>query len=118
RRLALERLSHPMLVKRHAADARAIGTEGMDIAIADTRPVDELDAELERRLRLRHQVAFVEPQAPLEEANVRQRRLADADGTDFFGFDPTTAPKPGLERSGERGRRRPARGPAAHDDAS
>ena len=56
-------LAQPVVMERHAGDARAVGAEGMDVAVADARPVDELDAELERGLGLRHQLALVDADA-------------------------------------------------------
>ena len=37
------------LVEMHALEIVAVIAEGMEIALADPAPVDELDAELERR---------------------------------------------------------------------
>ncbi len=59
----------------------------MDVAVADARPVDEFDAELERGLGLRHELALVDADALVEEADVRQRGLADADDADLARLD-------------------------------
>ena len=56
------------------------------------RPVHELDAELERGLGLRHQLALVDADAAVEEADVRQRGFAHADDADLAGFDQADLP--------------------------
>src|SRR5690606_40423928 len=67
----LQRPLEPMLMKCHPTDARPECTERMDVAVADSCPVDEFDAELESGLRLRHQLALVQPDTPVEIADVR-----------------------------------------------
>ncbi len=88
----------------------------MDVAVADARPVHELDAELERRLGLGHQVGLVDTDAAIEETDVWQRGFAHADDADLAGFDQADLP---LLRPEHRGKGRgchPARRTAANDD--
>src|SRR3954470_12813124 len=59
----------------------------MDVAIAEARPIDELDAQLERGLGARHELALVDADASVEEADVRQRGLADPDDADLARLD-------------------------------
>ena len=59
----------------------------MEIAVAQPAPVDEFDAELERALGFANEFALVEAERLVEGADRRDRRLADADGADFLGFD-------------------------------
>ena len=88
----------------------------MDVAVAEARPVDELDAELERGLGLGHELALVDADALVEEADVRHRRLAHADDADLARLD---EPDPALrwpEHRGESGGRHPAGGTTTDDD--
>src|SRR3546814_6187271 len=83
------------------ADRTAEGAEGVDVAVALTPPIDEFDAEFEGRLGRLHELGFVEPEEVVEILHLRQRRLADADGADLFGFDEADAEARGVERSEE-----------------
>jgi hypothetical protein len=59
----------------------------MDVAVTDARPVHELDAELERGLGPGHELRFVDADAPIEIADVRQRGLADPDDANVTRLD-------------------------------
>src|SRR5438309_7436922 len=108
-------LLQPILVERDGVELGAIGAEGVEIAVALLAPADELDAELERALRLRDELPFVEAQRMVEQADRRDGRLADADDADLVRFhylDPAPAP----QGVGERGGGHPAGRSAAEDD--
>ena len=102
-------------MERHAADARAVGAEGMDVAVADARPVDELDAQLERGLGLGHELALVDADALVEEADVRQRGLAHADDADLARLDQMDVALFRPEHGSESRGRHPAGGATADD---
>ena len=89
--------------------------EAVDIARADTAPVDELNAELESPAHRAQELDFVDAQRVIEGAQVRNRGLADPDRADIFGFDELDRDRE-LERARERRRRHPASGSAANDD--
>jgi hypothetical protein len=89
----------------------------MDVALADPAPVDELDAELEGGIGRRHERRLVDAERLVERAQMRQRRLADADDADLLRFDQLDAAAPGHALH-QRRRGHPAGGAAAeHDDA-
>ena len=77
----------PILVKRNIAPAAPESAERMQITIADSAPVLEVDSEFECGTRARHELGFVDAQAFVEGANVWQRCLTYANNSDFFGFD-------------------------------
>src|SRR5204862_6853395 len=82
-RVARLLLPQPVVVERHAGHARAVRAERMKVAVPEAGPVDELDPQLERGLRPRHELTLVDADALVEEANVRQRGLTYADDADL-----------------------------------
>src|SRR5690606_15712197 len=77
----------PHVVKAAHPRGPADVAEGVDVAIAEARPILELDAELERRLRRANELELVEAEQRMEAANRGDRRFADADGADVLGLD-------------------------------
>src|SRR5882672_907992 len=75
--------SQPVLVDRELVRTDAVRTEGMEVNVAQPRPVAKLDAELERRLGSANEIVFVEPEHAVEEPDRRDGRLADTDGADL-----------------------------------
>ena len=108
-------LAHPMLIERDLIKLSAILSEGMKIGVPLAGPVDEFNAELERAICLSHECRFIDSEPLIEKSNRRNRRFADADGSDGFGFDEGDVA--GLaEIIGERRGRHPSRGSAADND--
>ena len=79
--------TQPEVLEFHAAPELAERAEGMDVVFTGQIPAAKLDAELERALRLAHEVRFVEAQQLVEVAQRRQRRFAHSDGADLVGLD-------------------------------
>src|ERR1700738_5005206 len=93
----------------------ADGAEAMDVAIAGTAPVHELDAELEGAAHLADELDLIDLQHAVEQLQVRYGGFAHADGADLLGFDePNGAFAPQHFRQG--GGRHPPRGTAADDE--
>src|SRR6185437_11384906 len=76
----------PVLVERHQAVIAADAAETVHVAVADARPVEELDAELEGALGLLDELDLVDFQDLVEQLQVRHRGFADADRADLFRF--------------------------------
>ena len=104
----------PVVVELRRPGFDAWRPERVEIAVAEIRPVDELDAELERAVHGAHELGLVELEQQVEIFDVRYRGLADADGADRLGFDQLDADlfAKGL---GQRGRCHPAGGAATND---
>src|SRR3546814_14685810 len=69
-----------MVVKLDPEHVEAVEAEGMDIAMAGTDPVDEFDPELVGRVGFADELVLVDAEQRVEQADLRNRRLADADG--------------------------------------
>src|SRR3984893_11414910 len=87
----------------------------MDVAIAYPAPIDELDAEFERPLRLLDEFNFVDFQDLIEQLEVRHRGFAHAHGADLLGFDQAYR-MTGAQHLRQGGGGHPARCAAADDD--
>jgi hypothetical protein len=77
----------PIMVELDEAEVPADSAEAVDVAVALPPPVDELDAELDGTLGFPQEFILVEAEGAVEEADLRDGRLADADGADRVGFD-------------------------------
>ena len=75
------------MMERDDIEIAAMRAERVEIALAPLRPVDEFDAELIRPLGRLQEFAFVDAERLVEQADRRDRRLADADRADLLGFD-------------------------------
>ncbi len=101
-----ERLT-PVLVERQGTEVAPDRSEPVNVGVADFAPIDELDPELERALHLAHEFRLVDLEQLVERAQVRHRRLADADDADLLGFNQMDR-QPAAERLGQRRRGHPA----------
>src|SRR3546814_17297247 len=76
-----------MVVKLDPEHVEAVEAEGMDIAMAGTDPVDEFDPELVGRVGFADELVLVDAEQRVEQADLRNRRLAAADGADRLALD-------------------------------
>ena len=90
-------------------------TEGMHVFMPLLVPVDELDAELERALRVAQEFVLVDLQQLVELRDGRDRRLAYADDADLGRLDQGYR-QPGTQHARQRSGRHPAGGSAAGND--
>src|SRR5258708_1913789 len=77
----------PMVLELGSAPWLSERPKRMNVTLARTAPVTKFDAELEGCLCRTHECRFVEAQHVVKLSDVRQRRFADPDDSDFFGFD-------------------------------
>jgi hypothetical protein len=105
----------PEGVEGDALHVDAERPEGVEIGLADGAPVDELDAQLEDALGLADEVVLVEAEHGVEQADLRDRRLAHADDADLLGLDQGDGRVVRPEDLGHGRGRHPA-GRAAADD--
>ena len=82
--------------------------------MAEVMPVDEADRQLDRRLRMAHEILQVDPEEPEKVDDARDRRFADADRRDIGRLDELDRARR-AELSGQRARCDPARRAAADD---
>ena len=84
--------------------------------MAEPGPVDEFDPQLVGGVGLADEFVLVEPEHPVEHEDLRDRRLAHADGADHLAFDQFDAETGHrAQHLGQRGSGHPARRAAAHD---
>ncbi len=110
-----ERLrAQPQLPERDQPDAAPDLPEAVDVGLPRPQPVGEFDAELEAGVGAPQEIGLVDPQPDQQIVNLRDRRLADADGADRIRFD--QGDRRGIaEKACEGGGRHPTRCPAAGD---
>ena len=89
--------------------------EVVEIAVADTKPVNEFDAQLECRMGLPDEFVFVDAEEVIEQNDRRNGRLAHPDRADLFRFDERD-PVRGASRFRKRSRSHPARRTTTHND--
>src|SRR4051794_28678748 len=110
-------VAQPNVVELHSGAVAAIDTERVDVAVAPPRPVDELDAELERRLRFADEFVFIDSEQAIEVEQRRYGRLANADGADLFRFNQGDRHSSGNQLRKRRSRHPPRSAAADDDDA-
>ncbi len=74
-------------MKRHAVKVDTVMTERVHVPVAHLRPIDKLDAKLEGRVGMAHEVAFIESNFAVEVVNSRNRCLADTDDANCIRLD-------------------------------
>ena len=104
------------LVKGNAVQILSEMTEWVDIPVAFPAPVHEFDAEFECAPRGGEELVLGDAQHRVEFADRRNRRLADAHGSDGVAFDQNNAPPPVVEVARQRGGDHPTRGASTDDD--
>ena len=116
-RIARHAAFEPMVVKFDPQHIEPVEAERVDVAVTDPRPVAELDAELVSGVGRTDEVALVDPEERVEQIDLGNCRLADADGPDLIRFHQLDR-KVGhfAENVRHRCRGHPAGGPAADDD--
>src|SRR5690348_4794681 len=90
--------------------------ERMEVAVAESRPVGELDAELESTAGLADEIALIDAEQLIENMQRRDRRLPDSNGADLRGLDDLDLAVARLQHSRQGRRGHPAGRPPAHDD--
>ena len=113
--LAGEMSLEPILVKRQQAAVAAHNAEAVHVRVAETAPVDELNAQFERGLGLTDELVFVDVERLIELPDLRNRGFADANRADFVGFDQADA-EIAEQHLGHGGRGHPSGRAAADDD--
>ena len=103
------------MVEIDGALAAAERSERVDVTVAESAPVPELDAKLEGRPGGRHEIGFVDSEPLVETADVGKRRFANPDDTNRFRFDEMYV-APAWEQLRQGGRSHPASGAAADND--
>ena len=79
--------AQPELVKRQQPRPAPEIAEGVHVAFARLAPSGKLDPKLESALRLADEFGLVDPEAAIEQADLRDHRLPHADCPDRIGFD-------------------------------
>ena len=105
----------PVVVEADAGDFLAERAERVHVALADPAEVAEVDAELVGRVGRLDERGLVDPEPLDEAADVRQRRLADADDANVLAFDQVDRDQR-TEQLLQRGGAHPPGGAAAEDD--
>ena len=104
------------MAEQHAVHPRAEQTKGVHVAVAQPRPVDKLDSQLEGGVGLPDEIGLVDTEEFVEQQDRRDRGLADAHRADRVGLDQggLVILRPGDLRQG--GGSHPAGGAAPDDD--
>src|SRR6185436_2654535 len=77
----------PEVIERQPIDEHAEGAERMPEAMTDVMPVDEADRQLDRRLRMAHEILLVDPEEAQKVDDPRDRRFTDADRRNIRRLD-------------------------------
>ena len=107
--------SMPGMEERAPVDGCAERSERMPVGMADDLPVDELDAELVRGLRMTDEVGFIDAEKAQHVQDRWNGRLTDADRADIGRLDDADVRSGPGQGPGEHAGGKPARRTAAHD---
>src|SRR5260370_41563062 len=104
-----------MVMGGNAFDVGAEVPEEVKVSVPQPRPVPEFDSELESRLRLLHEVAFVDAEKAVERLDHRNGCLPDTHNADLLRLDEPDHCVLRLEKAPEHRRCHPAGRPSADD---
>src|ERR1700723_283361 len=107
-----------MVLKFHAAPGFTKRPERVNVAIARLVPAAKLYPQFKCCPGLAHEMRFIDTEHVVEDLDMRQRRLTDADRSDIIGFEGGNAVVCGLESPPDAGGPHPPRRTPAHDDDS
>ena len=110
-----KRAVDPVLVEGNGVEIATEIPKRVDVTVAFFQPVDEFDAQFERRVGFAHEGIFVDPQHGIETDDRRDGGFPDTDGPDRFRFDQRHARPGSFQHIAERGRGHPAGGSAANN---
>src|SRR6185369_12570292 len=105
----------PMMMRSDPFDGSAEVPEEVTVDVAEPRPVPKFDSQLETRLGLPHEVAFVDAEKPVQCLNDRHARLADTHDADLIRLNEPDGRVLGFEKTSEDGGRHPAGRPPSDD---
>ena len=108
--------AQPQLPERDQPDAAPDGAETVDVTVPDAEPVDELNPQLETAVGGAEEFGLVDAEPDEEIMDLRDRRLADADGADLVRFDQRDRGAIAEEAGEGRGRHPASSAPAGDHD--
>src|ERR1700721_605827 len=80
-----------MVLKFHPAPGFTKCPKRVNVAITRLIPVAKLNPQFERCPGLAHELRFVDPEHVVEDLDMRQGRLTDADGSNLVGLNERNA---------------------------
>src|SRR5580692_6764881 len=107
-----------MMLKFHPAPGFTKRPERVNVATTRLVPVAKLYPQFKSCPGLAHEMRLIDTEHVVENLDMRQRRLTDADRSDVIGFDEGNAVVLGLESTTDAGGAHPPRRTPAHDDDS
>src|ERR1700681_2734016 len=105
-----------MVLKFHPAPGFTKCPEWVNVAIALPVPIAKLYPQFERCPRLAHELRLVDSEHVVEDLDMRQRGLADADNADLVGFNEGNGVVFCSQLTADAGRTHPPGRTAAHND--
>lgn len=121
-RIMVERFGHPgrpraqpVVMELKQAEPAPDRAEGVHVAMTGPRPAVEFDAELDRALSRGKKLILVDAECVVEQTDLRDRRLADADGADRVRSDERHRPAR-RQKAAQAGGRHPACRASADDN--
>ena len=107
--------AQPVMMEFEQSEPASDRPEGVHVAMAEPRPAVEFDPELDRALGGGEKFILVDAERLVEQADLRNRSLADADRRDRVRFDQPDRPA-FREEMTQAGGGHPARRSSADDD--